>query len=135
MRRTLLLLLAALALLGAGCGSDDSGSGSTGTTAGTTAGTTTSAGTGGSAAGKGTVTVDMANIQFDPKTVEVKSGQTVRWVNQDTVDHDVVSTSGDEFKSDQFGKGGTFEYKTKQPGTIDYECTLHPGMVGTLDVR
>lgn len=133
MRRTLLLLLAALALLGAGCGSDDD---SSSTSTGAAAETTATTGGAAAAEGKGkVVTVDMVNIQFDPKTVEVAVGDAVRWVNQDTVDHDAVSTSGDEFASDQFGKGGTFEYTTEKAGTIEYECTLHPGMVGTIEVR
>ncbi|HEU4656257.1 MAG TPA: plastocyanin/azurin family copper-binding protein [Capillimicrobium sp.] len=136
MRRTFLPLLAVLALVAAGCGGDDDESAATTGSGGAAAETTAT--TGGAAAPKGkgeTVTVDMVSIQFDPKTVEVEVGDTVRWVNQDTVDHDAVSTSGDEFASDQFGKGGTFEYTTEQPGTIEYECTLHPGMVGTIEVR
>jgi plastocyanin len=127
MRRTLLLLLAALALLAAGCGSDDDGS------------STTSAATGAAPpATEGAdlpVVVEMKNIQFDPKTVTVDVGETIRWENLDTVDHDAVATSGADFKSDQFGKGGTFDFTPDQPGPIEYECTLHPGMVGTIEVR
>ena len=73
--------------------------------------------------------------QFDPKDVTVKVGQKVMWVNEDTVDHDVTATEGADFKSDTFGKDGTFEYTTEEAGTIKYVCTLHPGMKGTITVR
>lgn len=128
MRRFLLLLLAATALIAAGCGSDDNGS-----TATTSAPASTSASGGGG--GSGTVTVDMKNIQFAPKDITVDKGQTIKWENLDTVDHDAVATSGADFKSDQFGKGGTYEFTPEQSGKIEYECTLHPGMVGTITVR
>jgi plastocyanin len=129
MRRSIALLLAAAALVAAGCGSNNSSSTSTGSSA--------PASTGGSESGgaRGGVTVDMKNIQFDPKSITVKKGQTIKWVNLDTVDHDVVANSGASFKSDQFGKGGTFEFTPKKAGKIDYVCTLHPGMTGTITVQ
>jgi plastocyanin len=77
----------------------------------------------------------MKNIQFVPKSVTVKPGQTIKWENLDTVDHDVKADSGADFASDTFGKGGTYEYTADQAGKIEYECTLHPGMVGTIEVR
>jgi plastocyanin len=130
MRRTLLLLFAALALglFAAGCGSDDESSSEP---AASQPAETQSSGSGGG----DVVTVAMKNIQFDPKTVTVDPGQTIRWENLDTVDHDVVATEGDGPKSDTFGKGGTYEFTPKTAGTIQYECTLHPGMVGTIEVR
>jgi len=129
MRRTLVLLLAAAALVAAGCGSDSSSSTSTASSA---PASTASSGGGG---GGGAVTVDMKNIQFEPKDITVDKGQTIKWENLDTVDHDVVADSGADFKSDQFGKGGTFEFTPDQAGKIEYECTLHPGMTGTITVR
>jgi plastocyanin len=75
----------------------------------------------------------MQNIQFEPATVAVKVGSTVKWVNEDSVDHDVVADDG-QFRSKLFGKGGTFEYKPTKAGSIHYVCTVHPGMEGTLDV-
>jgi plastocyanin len=82
----------------------------------------------------GAVTIDMRNIQFSPEAQTVKVGQKVTWTNQDTVDHDVKADSGADFKSDQFGKGGTFSFTAAKAGEIRYECTLHQGMEGTLKV-
>ena len=88
----------------------------------------------GSGAGGGTIVV-MQGLQFSPKTLTLRVGQTVRWRNEDSVDHNVVATSGASFRSRAFGQGGTYEYTPTKPGSIKYVCTLHPGMSGTLIVR
>jgi plastocyanin len=118
--RLITMLVACLALVLAGCGGgNDKGS--------------SSSGGGGSSSG-GTVTIDMKNIKFAPQDATVKVGQTVKWVNQDTVDHDVQAKSGADFKSDLFGNGKSFEWKADKAGTVSYVCTVHPGMTGTLKV-
>jgi plastocyanin len=120
--RLIPMLVACLALVLAGCGGgNDNGGGSS------------SGGGGGSSSGS-TVTIDMKNIKFAPQDATVKVGQTVKWVNQDTVDHDVQAKSGADFKSDLFGNGKSFEWKADKAGTVSYVCTVHPGMVGTLKV-
>jgi plastocyanin len=124
MRRILLPLLAALALalVVAGCGGgDDDGGGSTATSSS-------------SASSGGGVQIKMQNIQFAPKATTVKVGQKVTWTNDDTTDHNVTADSGADFKSKDFGSGGTFAFTADKAGTIKYECTIHPGMVGTLTV-
>src|SRR4051794_10314315 len=117
--RLITMLVACLVLVLAGCGGgDDSGGGGSG---------------GGSSSGD-TVTIDMKNIKFAPQDATVKVGQTVKWINQDTVDHDVQAKSGAGFKSGLFGNGKSFEWKADKAGTVNYVCTVHPGMVGTLNV-
>ena len=73
----------------------------------------------------------MQNIAFDPKAVTVKVGQKVTWTNDDSTDHNVTSQSGETIKSDNFGKGGTFSFTPTKAGTINYVCTIHPGMTAT----
>jgi plastocyanin len=125
MRRILLALCAVLALalgLAACGGGDDNGGGSTSTTSAA------------SSSGGGEVEIKMQNIQFAPKDTTVKVGQKIKWVNEDTTDHNVTADSGADFKSDDFGKGASFEFTADKAGTIKYECTLHPGMTATLNV-
>jgi plastocyanin len=131
MRRILLLLplCAALALVAAGCGSSNNGGSGTSSAAGQ--GTSTAAA---SSSGGGEVEIKMQNIAFDPKDVTVKVGQKVKWVNEDSVDHNVTANSGATFKSSNFGKDGTFEFTPDKAGTIKYVCTIHPGMTATLNV-
>ena len=127
MRRILVALSAVLALaLGlAACGGS-SGGGST--SASTSAPSSSSGGSGGG------VTIKMQNIQFSPKDTTVKVGQKVTWTNDDNTDHNVTADSGADFKSKDFGNGGTFSFTPDKAGTIKYVCTIHPGMTATLNV-
>jgi plastocyanin len=138
MARLATVLLTLLALAVAGCGSsDDNGSSSSSSSAPGTSSSSSSSSSGGTAepsSGAGDVTIKMQSIQFAPKTRPVKVGQTVKWVNDDGVDHNVTADSGASFKSNDFGQGGTFTFKPTKAGTITYECTIHPGMTGTLKV-
>ena len=125
MTRPLVLLVSVLVLaLGAGCGGDDGDSGSGSSS------TASSAGGGG-----GGTQIAMKDIQFSPKEQTVNVDDTVTWTNDDAATHNVTADSGASFKSKDFGKGGSFSFKPTKAGTIQYECTLHPGMTGTLTVE
>ncbi len=129
MRGILLALCAIVALAAAGCGSSNSSSTSSGSSSGSSSTAAAS-----SSSSSGGVAIKMQNIAFDPKAVTVKVGQKVTWTNDDSVDHNVTSKSGESIKSDNFGKGGTFSFTPTKAGTISYVCTIHPGMVATLTV-
>jgi plastocyanin len=132
MKRITPLLFAVVALVAAGCGSSNNSSSSSSASSApaTTTGSTSTSGGTAAPSGK-TVTIDMKNIQFNPKDVTVKVGETVKWVNQDSVPHNV---SGGPLHSPTFGNGGTFTYKATKAGKISYVCTIHPGMTATLNV-
>ena len=140
MTRWLALLLACLALglVVAGCGGDDDDGGNGG--GGDAAETEQPAGDGaeaedGGGGGGGGTEVSMESIKFVPDSVTIAPGDTVTWVNNDTVDHDVT---GDGFKSGDAGgmaNGDTFEHTFPDAGTFDYVCTVHPGMEGTVEVE
>jgi len=134
MRRLLptFALLAVMAAAGCGGGGSSSGS-STSAPASSAPASSTPASSG------GVVKVDMKNIQFNPKTITVKKGTTVEWVNQDSVNHDVTKRSGPgpQFASGtgNIGSGGTYKQTFNATGTIQYHCTVHPGMDGTIVVK
>jgi plastocyanin len=86
------------------------------------------------AAPGGAIVIKMKNIQFAPKQVSAKVGQTVTWTNDDSVAHNVTAVAGASFRSTNFGNGGTYRYRLAAPGKISYVCTLHPGMDATLTV-
>jgi plastocyanin len=132
MKRITPLLFAVVALVAAGCGSSNNSSSSSSASSApaTTTGSTSTSGGTAAPSGK-TVTIDMKNIQFNPKDVTVKVGETVKWVNQDSVPHNVT---GGPMHSPTFGQGGTFTYKATKAGKISYVCTIHPGMTATLNV-
>jgi len=128
MRRILLAVCAVVALAAAGCGSSNSSSTSSGSSSGASTSTPAASSSGGG------VAIKMQNIAFDPKAVTVKVGQKITWTNDDSTDHNVTANSGADFKSDNFGKGGTFSFTPTKAGTIKYVCTIHPGMDATLTV-
>jgi plastocyanin len=125
--RILLLLALCLTLGLAACGGDDDEE-----PAAPAETATEQPASGGAGAGD-VVEIKMKDIQFDPADATVKVGQTVKWVNEDSVDHDVSADNG-EFKSELFGQGGDFETKLDKAGTVPYVCTVHPNMKGTLTV-
>jgi plastocyanin len=118
--RRLLIPLALIAAFATACGGDDDG-GEQGASSG--------------ACPSGAVEIKMVDIKFDPAEATVGVGQEVCWVNEDTVDHNAVAESGATFKSELFGKGETFTASVDRPGTVEYVCTIHPGMTGTLTVE
>jgi plastocyanin len=126
--RWLALLFAclSLALVGVGCGDDDDDGGGGGQAAEEQPAP---------AAEGGSAEVSMKDIKFSPEEVTVKAGDTVSWVNDDGVGHDVT---GDDFKSGEPGamqNGDTFEHTFDAAGTFEYVCTVHPGMKGTVKVE
>lgn len=133
--------LAAVGVLGmtlVGCGSDDGGAATTApaTSAAEPEEPTTEAAAPTTTEADGdTVAVSMKDIQFVPKVVTVKVGQTVVWTNTESIQHDVRALKGAKFQSALFGEGGTYEFTPKTAGTVEYDCSVHPGMVGTLNVE
>lgn len=97
------------------------------------------------------VTVDMTNtLTFDPDTVRVQAGETVRWTNGSVIVH-TVTADPDEATTDEsvrlpegaapFDSGtldpeARFEHTFEVPGTYRYFCIPHEGgkMYGTVIV-
>ena len=127
----------ALVLVAAGCGSSNSSS-SGGSSTKTTK-TKASPPPAKPKSGGKTVSISMKNIQFNPKTLTVAKGTTVKWTNDDSVNHDVTKKGGPgpDFASGQgnLAKGATYKQTLSTPGTISYVCTVHPGMAGTITVK
>jgi len=123
LRRPLVLLLAATALAGAGCGADEEPAQQQPTQP---------------QPAQGTVAVEIAmrNLEFVPASATVKAGESVRWTNEDDAEHDVRNVrDGQQPQSPLFGKGGTHEWTAEGPGRIEYFCSVHPNMTGTLTIR
>lgn len=75
-------------------------------------------------------TVELKDLKFTPDKITAKTGEVVTWVWKENVLHNV---SGDGFKSDNLSDG-TFEHTFTKAGSYDYQCTLHSGMTGTVEV-
>ena len=81
-----------------------------------------------------TTEVTMAkSYRFDPKTIEVETGATVTWTNEDNFTH-TVQVDGQE--DHEVGRGESFSITFDEPGTYQYVCTLHrQDMDGEVIVR
>ena len=102
-------------------------------TSGSSGGSSSSSGSSGGtpAPNAQSYTIDMVNSTFDPQVLEARVGDEVTWVNQDPVPHNVT---GGPLDSGMMMGGDEFTTVLTEAGTIEYECTLHPGMTGTLEV-
>jgi plastocyanin len=70
-----------------------------------------------------TTDVSMAkSYVFEPKVIEVESGQTVTWTNDDNFTHTVQVDGQEDHKVEQ---GEAVSITFDEPGTYHYVCTLH----------
>jgi plastocyanin len=130
-----LALLALLAL--AGCGSSSgSSTGASGSVSQPSGSATTSTSKPTSPSGVssgGAVHVAIKGLAFHPAAINVKVGDQVVFLNQDTPVHNVTWVSGPKFTSSStLATGAKFTLTASQPGTIHYFCSLHPFMKGTI---
>jgi plastocyanin len=87
------------------------------------------------AANKSQTTVKIMNDSYEPATVTVAPGTTVRWVNDGKHVHTVTSTTG-AWKSGDIQPGQDFTATFTQPGTFEYHCAHEPNkMKGTVIVK
>jgi plastocyanin len=70
---------------------------------------------------------------YSPNPAEVKVGEVVTWVNDDSAAHTATSTDG-TFDSDILRRGQKYNFTFGTVGEYPYFCTLHPEMVGRVIV-
>src|SRR5919204_1410029 len=104
--------------------------GTTGTPGSTTTGTPQATGTPG---GNVVDVYMMRHDVFQPASVTIQTGTTVRWTNMDDEQHTTTSDSG-VWNSGALNPGQQFEYTFLTPGTYTYACLIHSEMRGTIIV-
>lgn len=82
----------------------------------------------------GTVFVSARDSFFTPDTIHVRVSLPVRWTNEGTVIHTVVSDSG-LFGSPNLTPAAWYEVRFDSVGAYPYHCAIHGGMVGTVVVE
>ena len=80
-----------------------------------------------------TKTVSIKRAAFSPATVNIIAGDSIRWRNDDTQNHQVVSTTG-AFASPVLSRGKTYTFRFDVAGTYQYRNALHPSVTGTIKV-
>jgi plastocyanin len=142
---SVIALLAALALIGAGCGGDDSSSGNSGSSSSNTSTTkqSNSGGGGGGAAQTLKLSADAGGaLKFDKSSLTAKAGKvTIVMDNPSSLPHAIeLEGNGVEAKGGTVGKGGVSKATaTVKAGTYDYYCPVDghraAGMEGKLTVQ
>lgn len=144
--RGVLVVLAAAALLVAGCSSSDpepgdepgsdvtadagSAEGSSTTTDGGSGGSDTSAA---ASPAEGVTDLEIVDFSFQPEETRVEAGTTLTWTNDDDATH--TTTSEDEvWASGDLEPGAGFSVTIDEPGTYPYVCSIHSFMAGTVVV-
>ena len=80
---------------------------------------------------------------YRPNPIEVNTGDTVTWINDDSTSHTATSGNPESGSTGMFGgtddspeiigpEGDTQSFKFDEDGEFEYYCTLHPSMVGTV---
>lgn len=81
-----------------------------------------------------------SSLRFQPASVEIEPGTTVRWIYQGGDPHTVTPDNPDQegvWESQEMNSvGQEFEHTFEVAGTFDYHCIPHQsvGMVGTIQV-
>ena len=87
--------------------------------------------------GEGAANATQAEIRamkFTQERIEVAAGTTVRWTNNDQLQHSVTVNDG-SWDSGLINPGGSWTHTFTQPGEYSFHCTPHPFMKGVVVVR
>jgi len=76
----------------------------------------------------------MTATAYAPNPVTVAVGGAVTWTNNDTTTHTSTGDGG-TWDSGNIAPGATFTRTFSSAGSFRYHCTIHPGMVGTVNVQ
>jgi plastocyanin len=87
-----------------------------------------------SAASAATKSVSILKTGFSPTSVSITVGDTVKWTNKDTVNHQVVSNTG-AFVSPILGPNKTYSFVFKAAGMYRYHDGLKATLKGTVVVK
>jgi plastocyanin len=80
------------------------------------------------------IVANSGSNSYNPNPIEIKVGDMVTWINDDSSPHTVTSSNDSTFDSDIMRRGETFSFTFDNVGEYPYFCTLHPSMVGTVIV-
>jgi Copper binding proteins, plastocyanin/azurin family len=82
-------------------------------------------------------TVLMIDSSFSPGMVNVTQGSTITWVNKDAFSHSATAFNTSAFNTFLIAPGRAYSFtvpKTLSPGSYYYYCSVHPFMIGLVNV-
>jgi plastocyanin len=76
----------------------------------------------------------LTTTAYAPNPVNIAVGGSLTWTNNDTIAHTATDNNGG-WDSGSIAPGGQFTRTFSTAGTFAYHCTIHPNMVGTVNVQ
>ena len=78
--------------------------------------------------------VQIQAFKFDPHTVQVRVGDTIRWTNHDLAPHTATAA---EFgwDTEEISKDDSGEILVTTDMETSYFCAFHPHMKGTIEIQ
>jgi len=81
-------------------------------------------------------TIMQKNKTFSESEIELKKGDTLMFVNDDVVVHNIMSTTaGNEFNLGSQSPGASTSIAIKSSGDVTVMCAIHPRMKLTVKVK
>ena len=82
------------------------------------------------------IRVTMSGAAYHPDRINAKIGDTIRFVNDDGVNHDVfVPTAGHALDLGKQEPGQEAVMPLGKAGIFEVECVFHPGMLTIVEVK
>jgi plastocyanin len=75
----------------------------------------------------------ISSMKFNPAELTIRKGDTVEFVNQDLVVHDITQLPDKTWSSSNLSPGQTYKI-TLRMNTL-YYCSIHPVMKGSIIVQ
>lgn len=79
----------------------------------------------------GAVHVTIEDLVFLPAEIEVRTGETIEWVNKDRMAHTATVKGGWEV---MIPAGETATRVAEAGDSVDYYCRFHPNMKGRITI-
>jgi plastocyanin len=81
------------------------------------------------------LTITQKGRVFSSESLTIKKGEALTFVNDDTVPHNIISTSkGNEFNLGSQQPGASTDVTFKEPGEALVICAIHPRMKLTVNI-
>jgi plastocyanin len=80
-----------------------------------------------------TDTVVIKQMQFTPAELSVQKGDTIVWINNDLVAHDITEEKNKAFYSDTLEVGKSWKWVVTDSAA--YMCSIHPSMKGKIVLK
>jgi plastocyanin len=77
--------------------------------------------------------VEIRQMKFFPEVITVHAGDTVAWINNDIVVHDITEEKNKAWSSSPLPVGSTWQMVANN--SVDYFCSIHVMMKGKIVVE